>query len=1168
MKKTAFPLLFALLTGNILSQTPQLIAPVGHTGGIEAIAYSPDGKYILTGSTDNTAKLWDIKGHEILTFTGHTDGVNSVVFSPDGKQVFTGSRDGTAILWDLTGKILRTFSGHKKLIESVAFSPDGKQVLTGGRDNDAKLWSLDGREIQTFKGHEKDINTVAFSPDGQQILTSSKDSTAKIWSLNGVVVQTFSGHKGKVKSAVFSPDGKQVLTASDDNTAKLWNLDGRIVQTLTGHTDQVNMAVFSPDGNYILTGSHDQKAKLWKPDGQLIQTFNGPPNTPTRVTVAFSPDGKFVLTGSKDGTSRLWSLDGRVVQTFEGHAKGICAVAFSSADGGKQILTGNVDGSANLWSLTGIEVRVYYGHTDWVTSVAFSPDGSRVLTGSKDYTAKLWDTKGKKPLSIENPGTVNSVAFLPTNGSNQILTGSGTEAKLWDQSGLEITTFTDDESIITAVAFSPDGKQVLTGSGMEAKLWNDKGQAVQTFTGHENWVTSVAFSPDGTKILTGSNDKTAKMWGLDGQLLQTLTGHGKGVSSVAFSPDGKQVLTGSYDHTAKLWTLAGRVLQTFSGHAKEVYGAAFSPDGKFVLTGSLDNTARLWQASGGKEIATLMAIGSNDWVVTTPSGLFDASPGAMSMMHFVVGLEVVELEQLKERYYEPGLLSKETGRNQDPSRSVEAFKTVALYPEMKAQLKGSMLQVDLIPRSGGIGRLSVFINDKEALDDANPQRAVSLSLDLNAYTRYCLPGQSNKLALRVYNSAGWLKSQALELEYTPPAGVPKSGPATRKKPALYAVVVGTANYAGDKLDLQFADRDATSISQAIRAAAPRVFGDRVHVTLLNTDDQDATRQDVSSKSNIQKAFEDIAVKAESQDVLLVYCSGHGVNYGTAENSQFYYLTKDIASENLSDPEIRQNYAVSSTEFTDWVKSIAALKQVLVLDACNSGKLVQDVAAGRKDLSSSQVRALDRMKDRTGMFILTGSAADKVSYEASEFGQGLLTYTLLQGMSGLALTEDKRVDVMTLFQYARDKVPELAKGIGGIQTPVLAFPATGASFDIAIVDAGVKIPVSQVKPVFIRNGFQDENAFDDVLGLNAALSDQLRRITAKGAKAELIYVDVDVYDNAWSMKGRYTVTGDDVLVNGRLFKGKEAKGDFQISGKKDAVQALAEAIVGKVSGMIR
>jgi hypothetical protein len=328
--------------------------------------------------------------------------------------------------------------------------------------------------------------------------------------------------------------------------------------------------------------------------------------------------------------------------------------------------------------------------------------------------------------------------------------------------------------------------------------------------------------------------------------------------------------------------------------------------------------------------------------------------------------------------------------------------------------------------------------------------------------------------------------------------------------------------------------------------------------------------EISAKSNIKAAFDAFAQQAQPTDVLVLYFSGHGITYGEAEKAQFYYLTKDIGTDDLSDPEVRNKFTISSNELTDWIKNIAAQKQVLILDACNSGKIVETLSAiGQKDLNPSQVRALDRMKDRTGMFILTGSAANMVSYEASQYGQGLLTYSLLQGMSGLALADEKRVDVMTLFQYSRDKVPELARSINGVQIPTLAFPLGGGSFDIGIVNDKVKIPLSQAKPVFIRNNFQDDDAFEDVLGLTDALEQYFRQQISKGAQSKLIYVDVKEYENAYSMKGRYSIKDSDVEVRFKLFKGKTAQGEeIKVTGKKEDVPGLVKAILKVVMPMAK
>ncbi|MEQ8757894.1 MAG: hypothetical protein RID09_30860 [Coleofasciculus sp. G1-WW12-02] len=345
-----------------------------HQEIVSAVAISPDGKQILTGSGDYTARLWDIQGNLIKELTGHQDAVWGVAFSPDGKQILTGSGDNTPRLWDNQGNLIKELTGHQGWVNAVIFSPDGKQILTGSRDNTARLWDNQGNLIQELTGHQGGVIAVAISPDGQQILTGSVDNTARLWDNQGNLIKELTGHQDLVDAVAFSPDGKQILTGSRDNTARLWDNQGNLIKELTGHQGWVNAVIFSPDGKQILTGSGDNIARLWDIQGNLIQNLTGHKNSVTAV--AFSPDGKRILTGSDDKTARLWDIQGKLIQELTGHQGGVIAVAFSRD--GKQILTGSSGETIHLWDLQGRQMAEFAGYG------TISPDGRTIALIQED----------------------------------------------------------------------------------------------------------------------------------------------------------------------------------------------------------------------------------------------------------------------------------------------------------------------------------------------------------------------------------------------------------------------------------------------------------------------------------------------------------------------------------------------------------------------------------------------------------------------------------------------------------------------------------------------------------------------------------------------------------------------------------------------------------------
>ncbi len=378
-----------------------LLAALPHQGSVGAVAFSPHGKTLLTGSRYRSARLWEAgTGKRILSLLGHQAQVLAVAFSPDGKTVLTGSVDRTARLWEAgTGKPIGLPLQHQDIVYAVAFSPDGRTVLTGSADKTARLWEAStGKPIGPPFQHQLEVVRAAFSPDGKTVLTGSLDHTARLWEAGtGKPIGLPLQHQDKVYAVAFSPDGRTVLTASADKIARLWEAStGKPIGLPLEHQAEVLSAAFSPDSKTVVTGSVDNTARLWEAGtGKPI----GPPLQHQGMVraVAFSPDGQTLLTGSADKTARLWQVGtGKPIGPSLPHQSDVMAVAF--APDGKTVLTGSLDNTARLWDASAEPIGFALQHQGDVTAVAFGPDGKTLLTGSIDKTARLWEKATGNPI--------------------------------------------------------------------------------------------------------------------------------------------------------------------------------------------------------------------------------------------------------------------------------------------------------------------------------------------------------------------------------------------------------------------------------------------------------------------------------------------------------------------------------------------------------------------------------------------------------------------------------------------------------------------------------------------------------------------------------------------------------------------------------------------------
>jgi len=579
-------------------------------------------------------------------------------------------------------------------------------------------------------------------------------------------------------------------------------------------------------------------------------------------------------------------------------------------------------------------------------------------------------------------------------------------------------------------------------------------------------------------------------------------------------------------------------LKPFTGHTDQVVAMVFSSDGRWLATASRDNSVKLWDTESRKELATLITFGEKEWVVLHPSGLFDASAGAMAEIYFTSGTQTIGLEQIKERFYEPNLIKKIIAGER--LREVSGLDRIDLFPDIEALLDTTKaaLTIRLSDQGGGIGKTSLFINGKETVEDVrslitagnkNSKGTVSVTIDLST-NKHLVWGDLNFIGVKSHNAAGYLASPVKRIFYTAPQ---KEKMLRSYAPHLYALIVGVSDYENDQLDLKYSSKDAADFYTALQTAGKRLFQDRMHISLLNSESADATQK--PHKRNIIRALESIASNAQTGDVLVMYFSGHGTNQG-GDDGDFLYLTPEARGFSFTDPVIREACSISGTELTGYLKMILAQKQVLIFDACASGRVVDDMLA-KRDVPSSTLRALERMKDRAGTYILTGCAADAVSYEATQFGQGLLTYSVLSGIRGGALRENRFVDVMRLFNYAKEEVPKLAGNVGGIQEPKVFSPYGAESFDLGIIEPADRglIPLTEAKPFFVRSSFQNETRMRDDLGLGKAIDESLTELANQGKGSPLIFLDTFEFPAAYALTGRYKNDGNNFSVKMVLFK---------------------------------
>ncbi len=1155
-------LFYCFIYPDLYSQELTLRSNTGHAvSGISNACFSPNEKYVASLGYDGV-KLWDIEsGKELRTWKGGLFS-KDLLFTPDSRKIIVSTQSNAYILIDIETGIQEIVKQNAKYFtyNAMVISPDGKFLGFLG-DDLITVWDLISRtqKIQRKIGHS--VGGMLFSEDSKSLffgqfngyystlkiddniiipsdLKQGKDLNAIRFSLNNSLalvnnndysIDLLDLNQGKIKKTIFksdfawtafdlSYDGRYALIGGTlDNSARIISLENFDEVILPRMPQEIKVVRFSSSGKFVLTNSvADGSIMIWNTrSGELVQTLKGSFES---STLRYSSKESLVLQSKslvrvwdlKTNAIKMYPLDSTILCTYIKDDSKIYAVKRESILANRYKLVNLISDEI----LISFELDERYKFTK-KSECIISEDESLMILTESDGTfhpfqwINIKNGVVHKPLSSKyiGPKLISRFRFL-RNSKGVVMYGSRKSKEksiIFDYEQNKISEFKTSNSVFfqNYAVSSTDQMYYTTHNGIFQ---------VDLLTGKRNKIRSKEFIP---------REEISNLI-----LFNT---------SIAIDKANQKLCYGYQNITFK--GLSSNKLETIpSASLSLIYYLNFIANDSILVSGSIDGQIKFWDVHSKKEILELRNPSSDEWVVKSPDGLFDASPNEFHELYFVKDLDIIELNQIKSRFYEPFLLQKKLGFSREILRKSKGLGKLDLYPSIKLEdinNDQATLRIKLTEQGGGIGKVVVKINGKEAIDDARKFLKVlsdsSVVIDFPFSNHpFLLQNTLNSIDVIAFNKEEYLQSRPKRFNF-----VIDSEGGRDSDINFYGLFVGVSDYSGDAIDLRYASKDAESLSQSIKWSAENQFGlINTHITSL-TSGKDQTLQ--PSKETIKNYFTSLSSKAKPQDILMIYLAGHGLNYG-GEEGDFYFLTAEASSADIKDPAIRKSVSISSQELTEFIKMVPSLKQVMVIDACHAGQYTYDLlASARSEKPASEIRALERIKDRTGLYVLSGSAADAVSYEASIYGQGLLTYALLFGIKGAALRDGKYIDVMNLFQFAADEVPRLAETVGGIQKPEIRVPYGAKSFDVGLVDESIqsKIILPSPKPLFSKSNYSDEETFNDDLRISERIDELL--IGLKGRDTDVVFVNVNRFPNAYSLKGRYVKGINGYQVQSKLFK---------------------------------
>lgn len=1045
-------LMVVLISGSMVAYGQQMETVIqrGHELAVISVAASSDSNFVVTGSRDKSAKLWDLRsGREVRTFLGHDYSVTTLTFTPNRKSLITGSSDGTVRRWDVaTGTELFSFNPFNEIITDVVVSSDGKYFAVSCLKYPVRVYNLGTHQLvkeldANPEGNRRGVN-LAFSPDGKFLALGEDNRLTSVYRTSDWgKLYTFefgSGWCGGCATFVtFTPDSRSMVMASHHGSVKKYNLeDGKLVTVYSQEINDITSLQVSPNGNTLMAAT-EKALFLWDvTSGKEISSFNPIPEQEINEVI-FTVDGQRLLITSNNSTCLIWDIasakpTGSLTGFLNMRDKGGLTydpnfiwdmqiakyVRFKNqlvlTPDGKSLIKGKFGSKVKRWDVaSGKAIMDYVGHSKAVLCYDLSRDGKRLVTGGGDGRIILWNAETGDSIKVIKAHR-EPILDIQFNSDETKVAASSWDARLitWDlSSGKSLNYFDFENNSALNILWGPSDLYLFSSQGKELRLLElDSKTSVRDFIGHKDIIGSIRLSVDQQQLLSASWDGTVRLWNVtSGLMTKKFVGHHGAVHIAIFSPDGRYIYSAGADRQIKVWEiLTGKLSRTFDGHKAEVTSLLFNSDQTMLISHSVDGATKFWDLNSGKEFFEHIHIGENEWMVKNPEGYFNGTQEARQFIHFVDGMKTYSVDQFFEDFYRPDLLPKIfQHRGGEDLKDLKGKLQKSPPPAVKLAVTPSTepgradVYVKITDTGSGVSNLKIFHNGKSV-----SLGTLQLPQGKDQTTTYRhtlnLVGGNNTITVTAANKDR-IESDATSAElFSEQAGLTST---------CYVLAVGINQYKNPRMSLNYARPDAESFTEILKVKGTSLFKNIEVVSLF---DGEATRQ------NILDNLDKIASRIGQEDIFVFYYAGHG----SMVDDRFFFIPSE--SLRLYDLGSLQKDAIEASILQEKFRNIQALKQLIVMDACQSGGSVELLASR----GAAEEKAIAQLSRSAGIHVMASAGSEQFATEFAELKHGLFTYLLIKGLQGDAdgAPKDGKVTIYELKSYLDDQVPEMTRKLKG------------------------------------------------------------------------------------------------------------------------------------------